>query len=1140
MKSFYLTFIAFFAIIHLSNAQTPNDQYQYIPHYDPPKSPNASSFERYTSIPVSYQTGQVNYSIPLTNFTVDGLNIPLAMNYGNTGLRVSDVASWVGLGWDLTVGGIITREVRSLPDDGSLGLMTTTYASNLNRLVHNQMTGLERWNYYIQISKKLADVEHDIFHYNILGKSGSFYINSSGQCVQFPQTNNQITYTTQSNHQLATFTVIDEGGNKFLFNTKEESNVTSITRPSAGNVDYYFPSLKGSTWYITQIITKYGRQINFKYNEYSYQQQEKTESGTLYTYPSTSQNCHIANQADNAPAQSKLFITTQVDAKQLTQISWDSGYINFTSGSNRTDIQQIDNTAAIPFLSGISLYAVKTPYAQTGGTLLKNVSFNYLQGARLFLKKITFNTSLGGNDHSYQFSYVNENSSNTLNPFPSYNPNQNSYNAQDYWGYFNGQNANPSLLPYDAISNYPYLYGTTSNVLYNINRAPYIGLDNRVPDPTYASFGMLQTITYPTGGVAQLAYEGNIVQKNHVLTTTGEPDLVNTLPQGVDAQNNPLVTLGGIRVKKISFYTNPTDASPSIIKNIVYDQANFSNKTLPYFLTTMEMDRDLTSVNPPPYGGASMGCTNKYFFDISSSDVVNNPAPIVEYAGVTEFDGPDNSAGQTVHNFANSYFLGSSQFWTAPYPRPFLASWHAREILTSKQLPNGSPVEESLENNNINDPVVQPADFTNTYDQDFFISVIRNDNCPDCVGGPIPSLVTLVPTTDANADAMIGQVYKWDISPIVPEHFVNTGSQKTTYNGSGSSIVDLLNFNYATTQKNLLLPNNTSKTDSKGETVKQLISYPQDYFSATPANTPDTAVMGLVNLINNNILAIPVEQVNLVTKNGTDYVTGATLSVFNPTQVSVAKQYELSLAAPIPLSGFKRSNINASGVLVFDSHYELNTQYISYTTLAQPMESIGRISGIHHAYLWDYNSTYQVADVINASQADIAYNSFEANGTGNWTISAAARTSSGFSGNLSYPLSSTNILTKTGLTASKSYIISYWTAGSSSLSITGTQANYPVKGATVNGWTYYEHLVTGVASVTLSSTTSTNIDEVRLYPKNARMTTWTYNPLVGISSSVNEKSQITYYEYDGLLRLMNIKDKDGNIVKHTDYHYQVQ
>jgi YD repeat-containing protein len=58
--------------------------------------------------------------------------------------------------------------------------------------------------------------------------------------------------------------------------------------------------------------------------------------------------------------------------------------------------------------------------------------------------------------------------------------------------------------------------------------------------------------------------------------------------------------------------------------------------------------------------------------------------------------------------------------------------------------------------------------------------------------------------------------------------------------------------------------------------------------------------------------------------------------------------------------------------------------------------------------------------------------------------------------------------------------------------------------------------------------------------KQAQVTTYTYQPLVGMTSATDAAGQTTYYEYDGLQRLKKVKDQDGNILKNYVYHFQGQ
>jgi YD repeat-containing protein len=57
---------------------------------------------------------------------------------------------------------------------------------------------------------------------------------------------------------------------------------------------------------------------------------------------------------------------------------------------------------------------------------------------------------------------------------------------------------------------------------------------------------------------------------------------------------------------------------------------------------------------------------------------------------------------------------------------------------------------------------------------------------------------------------------------------------------------------------------------------------------------------------------------------------------------------------------------------------------------------------------------------------------------------------------------------------------------------------------------------------------------------NALVTTYTYKPLVGITSSTDPAGIATYYEYDAFNRLSVVRDSDFNIIKTYDYHYSTQ
>jgi len=71
-----------------------------------------------------------------------------------------------------------------------------------------------------------------------------------------------------------------------------------------------------------------------------------------------------------------------------------------------------------------------------------------------------------------------------------------------------------------------------------------------------------------------------------------------------------------------------------------------------------------------------------------------------------------------------------------------------------------------------------------------------------------------------------------------------------------------------------------------------------------------------------------------------------------------------------------------------------------------------------------------------------------------------------------------------------------------------------------------------------SSDISSFLTPLRAALPAAQINTYTYQPLVGIASKTDDKGQTTYYEYDSFQRLKNVKDRNGDVIKSTTYHYK--
>jgi len=104
---------------------------QELPQVVPP-SPEASALFKFNEIPVSLNNGLHNTTIPLLEIKSGGVNIPISLSYHSRGVQVSEIASRVGTGWTLSYGGMISRQIRGLPDDLTFGYNNGTFSYTNN------------------------------------------------------------------------------------------------------------------------------------------------------------------------------------------------------------------------------------------------------------------------------------------------------------------------------------------------------------------------------------------------------------------------------------------------------------------------------------------------------------------------------------------------------------------------------------------------------------------------------------------------------------------------------------------------------------------------------------------------------------------------------------------------------------------------------------------------------------------------------------------------------------------------------------------------------------------------------------------------------------------------------------------------
>ena len=190
-----------------------------------PASPNAAALGKFGEIPVGLYTGIPNISIPIYEINTGKLSLPISIVYHAGGVKIEDIASWVGLGWALETGGCITRQVRGIADEGIGGYLEQY--GNVTKYLKGQMGSQEQQDYLESIADQEYDSQQDLFFYSFGTQSGKFIFDSTGQTIGIP--NNK--YKTE----FGTFygitecwKITDLNGVQYYFLNKEKTRTTTV------------------------------------------------------------------------------------------------------------------------------------------------------------------------------------------------------------------------------------------------------------------------------------------------------------------------------------------------------------------------------------------------------------------------------------------------------------------------------------------------------------------------------------------------------------------------------------------------------------------------------------------------------------------------------------------------------------------------------------------------------------------------------------------------------------------------------------------------------------------------------------------------------------------------------------------------
>ncbi|WP_298548925.1 RHS repeat domain-containing protein [uncultured Aquimarina sp.] len=454
-SSSLLITLALLLISGLLFSQDPND----IPKIFP-ASPEASNLGRFGEIPVNLSVGMANFSIPIYTIEEVSFQLPVSANYQHNGLVVDQIPGHLGMGWNLNAGGMITRQMKGRPDEDPAGYIGSqmTGKNIVIPYINNQLTPQRKSDVNQLASENLIDLQPDKFIANVGSMSVTFYFDENRKPVIKPYKPYKIELINNDFSFNQGIKITDDNGIQYFFQEKE---TTTRTQPiSLNEIAGSMHNGYTSGWKLSKVILINNEELTFNYDATVHYQSTKSQS--FRQWVSGDSNC----------SSSPLTTSTrnyQITSKIIKNIVFPKGKIEF----DNTIITLSDNNSnKNKYLSHLDRIRVLNQNNEVINTY--DLYFDNLDKTRKLLTEVRINND---NKNFYSFGYYTS----PPDVIPFY--------EQDFWGYYN---SNPNNFLINSYNTYDVFGG-------------------RKPDFEKTRMGALKKITYPTKGSSEIEYELNSV-----------------------------------------------------------------------------------------------------------------------------------------------------------------------------------------------------------------------------------------------------------------------------------------------------------------------------------------------------------------------------------------------------------------------------------------------------------------------------------------------------------------------------------------------------------------------------------------------------------------------------------------------------